>query len=55
MFGDLLWLAWRWAERIWPTSGARAQRGRMEQDGAKPRGLGLGQRNIKFLIWQILK
>jgi len=35
----------RWAERVWPMSGARAQRGRMERGAAKPRGRGLGQRN----------
>ena len=36
------------AERVWPTSGARAQRGRMERGAAKRRGRGLGQRNTKI-------
>ena len=40
----------RWAERIWPPSGARAERGRMERGAAKWRGRGLGQRNINFLL-----
>ena len=35
----------RGAERIWPPSGARAERGRMERGAAKWRGRGLGQRN----------
>ena len=35
------------AERVWPPSGARAERGRMERGAAKPRGRGLGRRNIK--------
>ena len=38
----------RGAERIWPPSVARAQRGRMERGAAKWRGRGLGQRNIKI-------
>ena len=38
----------RGAERVWPPSGARAERGRMERSAAKPRGRGLGQRNVKF-------
>ena len=42
-FNDML----RGAERIWPMSGARAQRGRMERGAAKWRGRGLGQRNMK--------
>ena len=36
------------AERIWPPSGTRAQRGRMERGAAKWRGRGLGQRNMGF-------
>ena len=44
-FNDML----RGAERIWPMSEARAQRGRMERGAAKWRGRGLGQRNIKNL------
>ena len=41
----------RWAERIWPPSGARAERGRMERGAAKWRGRGLGQRDTnKHLI-----
>ena len=41
----------RGAERIWPPSGARAQRGRWseaQRSGAKWRGRGLGQRNSGF-------
>ena len=41
----------RGAERIWPPSGARAQRGRWseaQRSGAKWRGRGLGQRNTGF-------
>ena len=41
----------RWAERVWPPSEARAQRGRWseeERSGAKWRGRGLGQRNAGF-------
>ena len=41
----------RGAERIWPPSGARAERGRWseaERSGAKWRGRGLGQRNAGF-------
>ena len=38
----------RGAERIWPPSGARAQRERIERGAAKWRWRGLGQRNRKF-------
>ena len=38
----------RGAERVFSTSGARAQRGRMERGGKKPRGRGLGQRNMEL-------
>ena len=37
------------AERIWPPSGARAERGQLSEEkrsGAKWRGRGLGQRDI---------
>ena len=40
----------RGAERVWPLSGARAERGRVERGVAKWRGRGLGQRNINFLL-----
>ena len=36
----------RWAERVFSPSGARAERGRMERGDKKPRGRGLGQRNL---------
>ena len=38
----------RGAERIWPPSGARAERGRMERGAAKPRGRCRGRRNRKM-------
>ena len=44
-------MALRGAERIWPPSGARAERGRWseaQRSGAKWRGRGLGQRNAGF-------
>ena len=40
----------RGAERIWPPSGARAERGRWseaQRSGAKWRGRGRGQRNMR--------
>ena len=43
----------RWAERVWAPSGARAERGRMERGAAKPRGRGLGQRNISIKLCTI--
>ena len=42
----------RWAERVFSPSGARAQRGRMERGDKKPRGRGLGRRNING--WRVL-
>ena len=45
----------RGAERIWPPSVARAERGRMERGVAKPRGRGLGQRNIFFRLLKVIE
>ena len=51
----------RGAERVWPPSGARAQRGRLseaQRSGAKRRGRGLGQRNIlekDFIIFLLFQ
>ena len=52
IFGNYKTLALRWAERVFSPSGARAQRGRWSEEIKKPRGRGLGQRNING--WRVL-
>ena len=46
----------RWAERVFSPSGAERERGRVERGGEKPRGRGLGQRNLPNVdIWLTTK